>query len=150
MKPVVQRKGYFSTKFLLTSNPNPPGFLKGDIESGETAKDAISREVEEETFTKLPATRFVEVQPNLFRVDLSDTEAKDILRNWDIHRKNGIGELVTLEWVPIADVYKMDLNRDSAFALQYLPKSGGRRTRRRRGHKKPKTTKRKAFIERTK
>lgn len=137
MKPVVKKGTYFSTKFLSKSNPNPPGFLKGEMEAGETAKDAIVREFEEETFTKLPPSRFTEVAPNVFKVVVTDAEAAQILSNWKAQFDLGIGELVSLQWVPIKDLSNQVLNRESQASVRYL---GGRRTRR-RSHKKPKTLK---------
>jgi len=140
MKPVVNKGAYYSTKFVRKADPNPPGFLKGDIEAGESAKDAIVREVEEETFTKLPASRFTEVHTHIFKIELTDTEAKDIVANWKRQFDAGIGELVSLHWAEIKNIPRYHLNKESQSAVQYLPKSGGRRTRRRM-FQKPKTLK---------
>lgn len=140
MKPVVNKGTYFSTRFIRKADPNPPGFLKGDIETGESAKDAIVREIEEETFTKLPASRFTEVHTGIFKIELTDAEAKDIVSNWKRQFDAGIGELVSLQWVDIKDIPRYHLNKESQSAVQHLPKSGGRRTRRRM-LQKPKTLK---------
>ena len=113
------------------------GFIKGTIESGETPQQTAAREFKEETFTELPIDRFVQVQPNVFKVDVTDEEATAILQNWETHFKKGFGELVELKWVPIKDIPSLSLNRDSQGAVKYL---GGRRTRRRM-FQKPKTLK---------
>jgi hypothetical protein len=142
MKPVVQRNGYFTGKFIRIKDPLPPGFIKGDIEGSETAKEAAAREFEEETFTKFPASRFVDVHDNIFKVKVTDQEAKDIVHNWKLQRKNGIGELVDLKWMALSNVHRSKdmLNKESQAALEHLPTSGGRRTRRRM-LQKPKTLK---------
>jgi hypothetical protein len=142
MKPVVQNNGYFTGKFLRIADPHPPGFIKGDVEGSESAQVAAAREFEEETFTKLPADRFVPVHGNIFKLEVTDREAKDILGNWKTQRKNGIGELVELKWMALSNVHRSKdmLNPESQAALDHLPTSGGRRTRRRM-LKKPKTLK---------
>lgn len=144
MPKVTQKEGYFTTRFISTLHPNPPGFIKGDIEAGESPLQSAVREFKEETFTELPTSRFVEVSPNtnVYRVDLTDEEAEGVYRTWETHFNHGLGELVSLTWTPVADVHraKISLNPDSQSVLRYLPTSGGRRTRRRM-LKKPKSLK---------
>lgn len=143
MKPVVQRVGYFSTKFIETAKPNPPGFIKGGAEVGDAdARAAIAREFEEETFTKIPASRFVELEPNVFKLVVTDAEAQAIIDTWKNAFRAGIGELVTLKWMAVSNVRRSSgiLNRESKAVLHHLPTSGGRRTRRRM-FQKPKTLK---------
>jgi hypothetical protein len=125
MKPIVKKADYYTTKFLKTSPPNKQGFIKGDIETGESGEVAIAREVEEETFTKFPARRFKQVHGNIFMIELTDAEAKDIVQNWRAQFTKNIGELVALKWEPIKDLKEDDVNSDSTTAFKYLPKPGG-------------------------
>jgi hypothetical protein len=127
MKPIVKKPAYYTTKFVKLSPPNKQGFIKGDIEKGESGKAAIVREVREETFTKFPASRFKEVHTNIFRIELTDDEAERIVKNWDAQFKKKIGELVSLKWVEIKDLKKDDVNEDSKDAHEHLPTSGGMR-----------------------
>jgi hypothetical protein len=125
MKPLVKKATYYTTKFIKVSPPNKHGFIKGDIETGESGGAAIAREVEEETFTKFPASRFKKVHGNIFTIELTDAEAKDIVHNWRSHFTKKIGELVTLKWEAIKDLNESDVNSDSTTAFNYLPKPGG-------------------------
>ena len=143
MKPVIWKGSYFTTKFIETTDPNPPGFIKGGIEASDASpRTAAAREFEEETFTKIPASRFVELAPHVFKLEVDDTEAKEIIENWRRSFKAGIGELVTLKWMAVSTVHRSAdiLNKESQAALKHLPTSGGRRTRRRM-LQKPKTLK---------
>jgi len=125
MKPIVKKPTYYTTKFLKTSPPNKQGFIKGEIEKGESGEVAIAREVEEETFTKFPASRFKKVDTNIFTLELTDAEAKDIVQNWRAHFTKKIGELVALKWEPIKGLKEADVNSDSTTAFSHLPKPGG-------------------------
>jgi hypothetical protein len=151
----VDSKGaqYYTTRFVDKSKPNPPGFIKGQINSskGETPKAAAAREFEEETFTKIDQSRFLEVSlgSGVFKLVLTNkSEADAILPNWQKNLNAGLGELVNLEWVPVADIKanKIDLNDDSKGVMVYFNRMrfGGRRKqtlRSRRMLKKPKTLK---------
>jgi hypothetical protein len=127
MKPIVKKPSYYTTKFLKTSPPNKQGFIKGDIEKGESGEEAIAREVEEETFTKFTASRFKKVHGNIFTLELTDAEAKDIVQNWRAQFTKKIGELVALKWEPIKDLKEADVNSDSTVAFSHLPTAGGGR-----------------------
>lgn len=127
MRPLVKKDTYYTAKFLKISPPNKQGFIKGDIEKGESAEAAIAREVKEETFTKFPASRFKKVHTNIFTIELTDDEAKDIVHNWRTQFNKKIGELVSLKWVDIKDLKKDDVNSDSKTAHEYLPTAGGDR-----------------------
>ena len=142
MSKITKKEDYFTTRFVDTTRPNPPGFIKGGIESGETPQQTAAREFEEETFTKFPVERFVEVAPNVYKIDITNEEAEPIVPKWQTNFKNGFGELLKLNWMSVSNVHRSKdmLNSESQTALQYLPRSGGRRTRRRMLHK-PKTLK---------
>ena len=142
MDKIVQKQGYYTTRFIDKTRSIPPGFIKGGMEGSESPQQAAAREFEEETFTKLPVDRFVEIAPNVYKVDVTDEEADAILRKWKKSFMNGFGELVDLKWMNVSNVHRSKdiLNTESQAALQYLPKSGGRRTRRRM-LKKPQTLK---------
>jgi hypothetical protein len=122
--PVVKKNGYYSTRFIDPSKRgNPWGFIKGTFPDtnypGETAEAAARREFEEETSTPLTEP-LTEVAPTIFRVTVDDAKADAILRTWRTKSREGYGELVNLEWVPIQDVRK-DLNPESMAALAFLP-----------------------------
>jgi hypothetical protein len=131
MKPVVKKPAYFTTKFVDKSRPNPPGFIKGTFPDkdfkNEKPKEAAAREFGEETFTKLPVGRFTEVSlgTKIYKVTLTDAEAKDVISNWSAKYKANIGELLDLKWVSIETAKTMSLNPESSTAVKYLPKSGG-------------------------
>jgi hypothetical protein len=155
----VDSKGaqYYTTRFVDKSKPNPPGFIKGEIKPAkggtpkETPKAAAAREFEEETFTKIDQGRFLEVSlgSGVFKLVLTDkNEADTILANWRKNFNAGLGELVNLEWVSVADIKanKVNLNDASKGAMVYFNRMrfGGRRKqtlRSRRMLKKPKTLK---------
>ncbi len=146
--PVVMKGTYFSGRFIDVRNPNPPGFIKGDIEGGETPVDAAVREVAEELSTVLQPAQFKQKHAQgaytILQVDLTDAEADALYKRWKDDFDAGMGELVSLKWEPFASVHAMasSLNPESKMALAHLPTSGGRRTRRRRRMlKKPKTLK---------
>ena len=135
MKPLVKKATYFTTKFIKLADPNKPGFLKGTFpdrdHEHETPKAAIVREVEEETFTKLDESKFHQVASHVFKVELTDAESKEVIRNWKAkftHEKTG--ELVNLEWVPITSILSgtPTLNEESQADLKHLippPPAGG-------------------------
>ena len=137
MKPLVKKPTYFTTKFIKLSDPNTPGFIKGTFpdpdHEHETPKAAIVREVEEETFTKLDEGKFQEVASHVFKVELTDAESKEVIRNWkDKFTREKTGELVNVEWVPIVSVLggTRKLNAESQAAVKYLippPPGGGTR-----------------------
>lgn len=138
MKPVVwkERDGYYTTKFVDKSSPNPPGFIKGTFPDreypGEKPKDAAAREFEEETFTKFPVGRFSEVSfgTQVYKITLTDSEAQSVIANWKRHYSKDVGELIDLKWVPIADVLdnREDYNPQSREVFSRLEKykGGGR------------------------
>ena len=128
MKPLVKKAKYYTTKFISTKKKDrfPIGFIKGDKESTDTSGEhAIAREVEEETFTHFPPSRFKEVHPNVYVLDVDDAEATAIYKNWESHYTRKIGELVKLKWVDIDKVDEQQLNPESKRVLKYLPSPGG-------------------------
>jgi hypothetical protein len=140
MKPVEQRtpKGkpaYFTTRFVNKSDPHPPGFIKGTFPDkehhpNEKPKEAAVREFEEETFTRIPIGRFTEVSlgTGVYKVILTDAEARDVITNWKTNHAANIGELVDLKWMLIATLLadvasgKLKLNSESNAAVRYLEK----------------------------
>jgi hypothetical protein len=147
----IKKKDYFSTRFIDLDDPHPPGFIKGtypDTEHpDEKPKAAAAREFEEETFTKFDTGRFTEVSlgTKVYKIVLKDAEATEVLKNWKDGKAAGMGELVDLKWVPIADILaeKLDLNPESTEVIERLQrlKLGGRRKTLRRMFQKPKTLK---------
>jgi hypothetical protein len=147
----LKREEYYTTRFIDLNDPNPPGFIKGthpDTEHpGEKPKAAAAREFEEETFTKFDVGRFTEVSlgTKIYKIVLKDAEAAEVMKNWTAGKASGMGELVELDWVPIADILsgKLTLNSESDAAIDRLRrlKLGGRRKTLRRMLKKPKTLK---------
>jgi hypothetical protein len=136
MKPVVKKDDYYTTKFIDTKSPHPPGFIKGTFPDSdhpkEKAKAAAAREFTEETFTDLKVDRLSEVSlgTQIYKVVLTDEEARAVIANWKRHFSDDIGELINLKWVPIADVLEHpdDYNIQSREAFRYLKKyKGGRR-----------------------
>jgi len=138
MRPLVwkEKEGYYTTKFVNKSDPNPPGFIKGTFPDKEFPKEgpkeAAAREFEEETFTKIPVGRFSEVslQTQVYKVILTDGEAHSVIANWKRHYDKDIGELIDLKWVPIADVLanRDDYNSQSQHVFHRLEKyKGGNR-----------------------
>jgi hypothetical protein len=128
MKPVEKRPKYYTTKFISTKKKDrfPIGFIKGDKESTDTSSQhAIAREVEEETFTRFPPSRFVEITTNVYILDVDDAEATAIYRNWHSQYTRRIGELVKLKWVDIDKVDEKQLNPESKRVLKHLPAPGG-------------------------
>lgn len=128
MKPLVKKTKYYTTKFISTKKKDrfPIGFIKGDKESSDTSGEAaIAREVEEETFTRFPASRFNAIHPNVYTLDVDDAEATAIYANWQSHYTRKIGELVKLKWVDIDKVDEKQLNPESKRVLKYLPAPGG-------------------------
>ena len=141
MKPLVKKldkdtnQPYFTTKFIKLDDPNTPGFIKGTFPDknykNELPEAAIAREFEEETFTKLDESKFHQVAPHVFKVELTDAESKEVIRNWKAkftHEKTG--ELVNLEWVPITSILSgtPTLNEESQAVLKHLippPPAGG-------------------------
>lgn len=134
MKPLVKKTDYFTTKFVKLSDPNPPGFIKGTYpeRDGESPEAAIVREFEEETFTKIDKDKFHKVAHHVYKVQLTDDEAKAAIDNWkEKFTKEKTGELVNLEWVPIASVLggTPKLNEESQAVVEHLvppPPGGGR------------------------
>lgn len=134
MKPLVKKEGYFTTKFIKLTDPNTPGFIKGTFPDRayqhELPKAAIVREFEEETFTKIDESKFHKVANHVFKVDLTDAQAREVIHNWkEKFTKEKTGELVNLEWVPIASVLAgtRRLNEESQAVVEYLipPPPGG-------------------------
>jgi hypothetical protein len=137
MKPVVKRDGHYTTRFITKASPHPPGFIKGTYPDPdhpkEGAKAAADREFQEETFTVIDGRRLTEVSINsqIYKLVLTDDEADKVIKNWKAQYDNGIGELVDLKWVPIADVlanHEKDAetyNPESRKAIPYLKRYKG-------------------------
>ena len=128
MKPLEKKAKYYTTKFISTKKEHrfPIGFIKGDKETKDPSGEAaIAREVEEETFTHFPPSRFKEVHPNVYVLDVDDAEAQSIYTNWHSHYLRKIGELVKLKWVEISKVDEKQLNLESKKVLKYLAVPGG-------------------------
>lgn len=128
MKPLVKKPKYYTTRFISTKKRDrfPIGFIKGDKEKTDNSgEDAIAREVEEETFTRFPASRFEKIHPNVYVLDVDDAEATAIYSNWHAQYTRKIGELVKLKWVDIDKVDGTQLNPESKLVLKHLPPPGG-------------------------
>jgi 8-oxo-dGTP pyrophosphatase MutT (NUDIX family) len=124
--PLAKKDDQYVTKFIDPSKGgNPWGFIKGTFPDtdypDESPEEAVRREFEEETSTPLtePLTPIPKA-PNVFQVDLNDEKADAVIRNWRKAAREGYGELVNLEWVPIKDVQD-NLNEESNAVLPLLP-----------------------------
>jgi hypothetical protein len=120
----------FSTKFLGPGTT--VGLLKGGIEPGERPAEAGVREVFEETGVAFDLTRMQPTDsPTVFRIELTDREATEILASWDRLRRETGSELVALQWKlprelrPLKDL----VNSETKAALGF---GGRRKTKRRR------------------
>lgn len=128
----------YSTKFL--GEGTTKGLIKGGIETGESAAEAAVREVKEETGFKLDLTRMQPTNSStVFRVELTDAEAKAILASWKSLRATTGTELIALEWKLPSDLRPLQslLNSETKAALGF---GGRRKTRKRRFTRKRRGT----------
>jgi hypothetical protein len=143
---VVKKSDYYTSRFISRDVEHPWGFVKGtwpdDAHPNEEPLAAAIREFKEETGVRFPADRFKPLASNVFRLDLSEYEAKQVYNSATNMMDRKVGELTSIAWVPVQELRRICLNRESKPALDYL---GGSRTRRRRTRrrmlKNPKTLK---------
>lgn len=144
---VVKKPSYYTSRFVSQDVEHPWGFVKGTWPDpkhrGESALAAAVREFEEETGVNFSADRFKPLASNVFRLDLTDKEAKQVYDSAIKMMDEKVGELTSIAWVPVQDVRPVCLNRESKPALPHLGRSRTRRRRRtrRRVLKNPKTLK---------
>lgn len=126
----------YSARFLSRAHPNPPGFIKGTVDTDDVAvlRAHAIQEFYEEIGIQLPADRLTATPaPNVFIVDMMDVveEKRDVIDHW--RELKPFTELVELKWVPIPDVIekpsRVRLNPQSDSVRQYVPSpaEGGRR-----------------------
>lgn len=141
----------YSARFLNRAEPNPPGFIKGTVDTDDVAvlRAHAIQEFYEEIGIQLPADRLIATPaPNVFVVDMMGVveQKKDVIDHWK--ELKPFTELIKLEWVPIPDVIekpsRVRLNPQSDSVRQYIPSptEGGRRpkpstARRQRSRRSP-------------